>query len=253
MKSFGLALLLVCSLSSHAQTVSLPDYDYRVGDIGERGLKKELLFQRMNRSLVRSSDSICSNRAHVWAFDFEKQDIKSAKVFLFFTPRTGAFDGLSWWYHVAPVVNEQGKLWVMDAGFPTGQHVIGGPLEIAEWLRKFTGKTSVCKEMSNADEDLLALIFKASAFPERTSHGVFNCYYKLVPPGYWTPSQIALNALGRDEHGVPVRFSRDEFETREVFQACKEASSSMVGWVLRSTERRCRSFIQGGTQNFTSW
>src|SRR3954465_8728523 len=102
--------LLLISFSAFSQTITLNEFKYPVKDIKSQGLTKEALYQNMNRSLVRPQDSICSNRAEVWAYEFEKKsDVTSPKIFLFFTPknsRTGGWlTGVNWWYHVSPMVN----------------------------------------------------------------------------------------------------------------------------------------------------
>lgn len=244
--NFIMFLFTIFSFSSvaDAQTLRIKDYNYQVRDISSRGLHINDLYQKMNRKLVRSKDSICSNRAHMWVWDFKVSDIDSPKIFLFFTPKTGHFDGVSWWYHVSPLVNQQGKLWVMDAGYPSK---VKGPLSIANWLRTFNGDTSVCKEIKISDTDLIEKMFEGNAFPEETRHGKYNCYYKITPPGYWTPGQVGKNLLGKDGNGRPMNFNRDEIDQEEVLEACIEASTTPLGWVWGTTLNRCRYFINHGT------
>lgn len=227
--------LFFLSTSLFAQTVTVPEYNYVVRDIRERNLSKESLYQKMNRSLVRSKDSICSNRAHVWGWDFHLNNIESPKIFLFFTPSTGHFDGITWWYHVSPLVNEDGKLWVMDAGYP---RKVSSPLSIKDWMRTFAGVNSVCKEIKSTDTDLVQLMNSGNTFPEQTRHGKYNCYYKITPPGYWTPSQIANNILGN--------FNRDTIDENEVFSACIEAATTPLGYLFRK-KGQCRHFLAHGS------
>lgn len=236
--------LFVLSLSANAQSLILQNYNYEVKDISSRRLTKEFLYQKMNRTLVRHKDSICSNRAHMWVWDFKMSDIDSPKVFMFFTPGTGTFDGVSWWYHVTPLVNENGKLWVMDAGYPKK---VNEPLSITEWTKRFNGEKSVCKEIKATDLDLVRRMYSGNAFPEVTPHGKFNCYYIITPPGYWTPAQVAKNLLGYDPNGRAINFNRDDFEEEEVMEACIEASTTPLGWVWGTTLNRCRYFIRNGS------
>ncbi|MFP5385873.1 MAG: protein-glutamine glutaminase family protein [Bacteriovoracia bacterium] len=236
MKKLSFCLLFL-SLGIEAHTITLSDYNYSVRDIREKNLTKEDVYQKMNRKLVRSKDSICSNRAHVWAWDFQVNNIDSPKIFLFFTPKTGTFDGFSWWYHVSPLVNENGKLWVMDAGYPKK---VQEPLSIKEWMKRFNGKDSVCKEIRSHHKDLIGFMAQETAFPEETEHGKYSCYYKITPPGYWTPAQIVRNLTGEE-------FSRDVMEESEVMQACIETSTSPLGWLFRSTKEKCRDFISNGS------
>lgn len=242
--SMTLLLLTTFSLSIQAETIHLKDYQYPVRDVTERKLSKELLYNKMNRKLVRAKDSICSNRAHVWAWDFKVSDIDSPKIFLFFTSKTGRFDGVSWWYHVSPLVNENGKLWVMDAGYPSK---VQSPLSVKDWMKTFNGPSSVCKEIKATDTDLIEKMFQGNAFPVTTQHGTYDCYYKITPPGYWTPAQIARNLLGKNESGRPENFNRDELKESEVMDACIEASTTPLGWVWGTTLNRCRYFINHGS------
>lgn len=235
-----LSVLFLFSLPAFAETIMLKDFKYPVPDVAEKKLSKEVLFKDMNRSLVRVKDSICSNRAHVWSYEFQKKEVVAPKIFLFFTAKTGSFGGMSWWYHVSPMVNEGGKLWVMDAGFPKR---FQGPVSVEAWLKDFNGPESTCKEILSDDMDLVKRMFKDESFPETTSHGKYNCYYKIAPPGYWIPSQLAKNLSGHDEDGAPVNFGRDVMEEGDVMQACIEASTNPLGWMVRSTRAKCRNFI----------
>lgn len=244
----ALSILFLFSTSVFAQTLHLKDFNYPVPDIAPRNLKKEELFTKMNRSLVRLKDSICSNRAHMWAYDFKREhQIDSPKIFLFYTAKSGRYPGVTWWYHVSPMVNEKGNYWVMDAGYPDR---VKGPLPIKEWLKEFTGEKSVCKEIQPGDDDLVELMFSASTFPEVTRHGKYDCYYKLTPPGYWTPEALAKHILGRDASGSPVRYVRDEISKSEVYSACLETTTSPFGWAFRQGRGACQKYIRTGFLKF---
>lgn len=238
MKTLSLFLLSL-SFSATAQTLMLKDYKYPVPDIAQKKMSKEILFKEMNRRLVRIKDSICSNRAHVWSFEMKKKEVEAPKMFMFFTPSTSHFDGVSWWYHVTPTVNENGKLWVMDAGYP---RKFSGPVSQEEWMKSFN-KGSVCKEITANDHELILRIFSGSAFPETTQYGTHKCYYTMTPPGYWTPVQVAMHLSGIDQSGRPVNFNRDEFDKEDLMEACIEASTSPIGWTWGSTLGKCRYFI----------
>jgi hypothetical protein len=248
MRSMLAFFSLFLVFESYAQSIELPHYGYSIENVRERAVQKEELFERMRRLRVKQNDSICSNRAHVWAYDFHKIGIKASKIFLFFTPKTGQFEGLSWWYHVAPVINEDGKLWVLDGGFPDR---VKGPLLVEKWLKEFNGIKSTCKEITSEDADLIKFIFRERAFPEVTEYGRHDCYYHLTPPSYWIPSQIAKNVLGIDEEGRPVRFERDEFQKAEVLKACREATTTPLSWMIGKNTSFCRKFLEED-QNLTS-
>lgn len=242
MKLFMSLLLLSSTLL--AQTLTIPEYNYVVRDVRERNLSKEFIYQEMNRVLVRSKDSICSNRAHVWGWDFHLNGIESPKIFLFFTAATGRFDGVTWWYHVSPLINEGGKLWVMDAGYPSR---VSKPLSVKDWLKTFNGEKSVCKKIESTDTELLQLMYRGNTFPENTRHGKYNCYYRITPPGYWVPSQIARNLLGKSENGESIQFDRDVINEAEVFSACTETATTPIGYVLLRKRGQCRYFMTHGS------
>lgn len=225
-----------------AQDISLPDHPWTLSDISSRDLKSEQLFKGMNRSLVRLKDSICSNRAQVWAYDFKrKQEIDTGKIFLFFTLQNGQYGSQTWWYHVSPVVNESGNVSVLDAGFP---HLIDGPLKKEEWFKVFT-RQEQCRELRLGENELIEKIYNAEVFPEISSHGKFDCYYHIAPAGYWTPYQLGLNLLGYDEDRNPVNFIRSEINEDEVYWACLEASTTPMGWTLGLGRKKCQKYMWG--------
>ena len=241
MKSILVTLALGLTTSAFAQNLPLPDYkNYELTDIAAKGLKKETLFSKMNRDLMKLGASICSNRALVWTYDFKRfNNIDSGKIFLFYTKKTGDVGQKTWWYHVAPIVNENGVIYTLDAGFPGD---IRGPLAPKDWLKRFTGSTN-CKEIKASETDLVERIFDGYTFPETTSYGKYDCYYKYTPAGYWTPSSVAKGLLGVDEEGKPVQYSREEFDTDEVFYACVEAATGPVGRALGGGKKRCEKYL----------
>lgn len=238
MKTLALVFLSL-SFSAYAQPLLIKDFNFPVPDIREQNKTRDDLFTKMNRSLVRIKDSICSNRAHVWSFEMKKKEVIAPKIFMFFTPSTAHFDGVSWWYHVVPTVNENGTFWAMDAAYPKR---FSGPVSTHEWMKSFN-KGTVCKEITAKDEDLIERMFSGNAFPEVTKHGTHKCYYIMTPPGYWTPGQVAMHLLGKDSNGRPVNFNRDEFNESDVMDACIEASTTPLGWTWGSTLGKCRYFV----------
>jgi hypothetical protein len=240
MKKLALLLLLGNSVSAFSQAITLPDYQWSLPDISEQGLTKEVLYTKMNRDLIRLGASICSNRALVWTFDFKRnQNVDAGKIFLFYTEKTGDVGRKTWWYHVAPIVNEKGNIWVMDAGFPGS---IRTPETTQAWLKYFSGSTN-CKEIKAGENDLIEKMFEGRVFPQTTSYGNYDCYYKYTPGGYWTPASVAKNLLGVDESGTPIRFERNEVDNGEVYSACVEAVTTSVGRIFGSGSKRCKKYL----------
>lgn len=239
MKNFVLALTLLCS-SAFAQEVVIPDFNSKMTDITTKGFTKDTLFKKMNRNIMKLGASICSNRALVWTHDFKRfQDIDAGKVFLFYTKKSEQIGQKTWWYHVAPVVNESGSLIVLDAGFPG---FVTEPMAPADWFKKFTGSSN-CKEIKASETDLLERMFKGYVFPKVTEYGTYDCYYKYAPAAYWTPASVAKNLLGKDENDRPINYVRDEFDAEELMTACMEASTRSIGRVFGSGKKKCEEYL----------
>ena len=233
-------ILLMASFASFAQEVQLKDYQWSVSDISSRGISRQNFFDKIDRKFVKIGSSICSNRALMWAWDFKrKHDIDSAKIFLFYTKTTGEVGSKTWWYHVAPMVNEKGNLWVMDPGFPAK---IKGPITKEEWLKAFAGSTR-CKEIKVGENELIERMFRETAFPETTVYGTYDCYYRITPGTFWTPSTVAEQLLGRDERGRPVRTERQDFIVNELYQACVEATTSKITRALGGGVKECKELL----------
>ncbi len=239
MKHFLLALL--ASLPAFAQNVAIPGYrPHRISDLSRLGVTKEQVFRQLDRSFVKINSSICSNRAHMWAWDMLRDyGAETAKIFLFYTDQAGTVGNANWWHHVANVVNERGRLYVVDGGFPG---MINGPLAPAEWMEKFAGSRR-CRQIRAGEEDLIELMFRGRAFPRQTRYGNADCYYRLTPAGYWTPNTVAENLLGRDASGRPVRLVRDEIDRDELIAACTEATTTRAGRLFTNERERCESYV----------
>ncbi len=235
-----LGLMTLTCISAFAADIKLTDYDWTVTDVASRGLNKETLYSSMDTDFIRTKSSICSNRALMWANDFKtRHSLDTAKIFLFYTKKKSDMSLKTWWYHVSPVVNENNKIWVMDAGFPGW---IKAPLTIEQWLLKFSTSNN-CKEIKASETDLVERIFAGQVFPHQTSYGYYDCYYKVVPHTIWTPSVLASNLLGVDEDGRPTRVERPEIVKDELYQACLEATSSKIGYALGSNKEKCKEYV----------
>ncbi len=234
--------LLFISFQVAAQEVVIYDFNnWKLTDISKTNTTKEKLFTSMNRDFIKLGGSICSNRALIWAYDFKRfNNVDAGKVFLFYTKKNGEVGRKTWWYHVSPVVNENGSIYTLDAGFPGN---IKGPLLTLDWLEKFTGSRN-CKEIRATDTDLLKKMFDGYVYPQTTSHGTYDCYYIYAPAAYWTPSSVAKGLLGVDENDVPVHYVREQFNTNELYQACVEAVTSSAGRFFGGGKKRCKDYLQ---------
>jgi hypothetical protein len=235
-----IVVLLLASFSALAADLKIKDFNWNMTDIASRGLTKEALYSRMDRDFVKPGSSICSNRALMWANDFkQKNNLDTGKIFLFYTKKKGAVSLKTWWYHVAPVINEGGKAWIMDAGFPGW---FNQPLTKEEWLLKFTTSTN-CKEINSNENELIELIFQGQVFPHESSYGNFDCYYKLAPDAVWTPEILAQSILGTDQRGTPVRIDYSTIDNDQLYQACLEATSSAFGYAFGASKEQCKAYV----------
>lgn len=230
-----LSLVLLATLTSFSQAqaapVTIADYDWKVTDVADVGLTKESIFKNMERSFIKLGSSICANRALMWLYDFKTQyEIDGAKVFMFYTPKTGGEGLKTWWYHVAPIIAEKNELFVMDAGFSN----IKGPLKVKDWIGTFSVGAN-CKEIQASETDLIELMNSGRQFPTTTRYGTYDCYYKVVPAGLWFPATVAASLTGEK---IP-----NEIKPKEVYSACLEAATSPLGSLLGSGKRKCKKYL----------
>ena len=234
----SLAIFAAC-LSAGAGPVTLATDNFVLRDIKEQGLTASSLFKKM-RGFGLVDFSICANRAHVWAYDFQQKNIDSAKIFLFFTKKSGNNIYLTWWYHVAPVINENGELLVMD------KTLRNRPESTAKWLSKISD-TNRCYEIKDEDTDLLQRIYAGVTFPAVTSpeRGHYDCYYRIMPSGYWFPRSIAERLLGQDENGAPIAVEElgGNVGRKDAYSACRQSFSGPINGLLGSGSRVCRRYL----------
>lgn len=235
----NIALLIsILSLSIFAKDLKIKDYDWELTDVLTKRQTRSSIFMKMDRTFVNTNDSICSNRALMWANDLKRVfDINSAKIFLFYTkPKKERL--ITWWYHVAPVINENGQPWVVDAGFAG---FIDGPMTIKEWLTTFS-RSENCKEIEARETELIENIFSEKVFPKQTRYGYHECYYKVVPHTLWTPQNVAKEILGKDYSGAPVKVELDQIDQNELYQACIEATTTKLEYALGVNRKKCKEY-----------
>jgi hypothetical protein len=236
-----LILLSLFSLQAFAGPIQLKDHYWTLDDVAEMGHTKEELYSSMNLGLVRVKDSICSNRAQVWAHDFRKTyNIRTAKIFLFYTNNNHN----DWWYHAANVINENGELHVLDAGYP---YMFKGTRNVRDWYREFTNGSNDCREIKASERDLVEMMFNGEKFPVETRYGKHDCYYHIAPEGYWTPNHLAKGLLQQDESGRAISFMRSELVEDEVFEACMEVATTPLGWAWGRGSKKCAYFVEHGS------
>jgi hypothetical protein len=227
----ALLLSTLFSAAAFAYPVNIPDYNYSLTDVLDRGVTKEQMFSQMDRSFMKLGNSVCANRALVWLNDFNRfYGVHGAKIFLFYTDRTGGEGSKEWWYHVAPVIAERGQLYVLDAGFT----FIDQPLYPQVWMNLFA-KNSECKEIQADETDLVQLMNEGRQFPSNTRYGNYNCYYKIVPEGLWFPQNVAQSLEGG--------YVSNTIQPQDVFDACVEASTTNLGRFFGSGKDKCKKYL----------
>lgn len=245
MKFFSLIALLGLSISAFAQEIKLNPFQWTMTDVASRGLTKESLFKGMDTELVKTNSSICSNRALMWANDFKRDhNLDTGKIFIFFTEKKN--DDVKfkvWWYHVAPVINEAGNIWVVDAGFQ-GRNGINEPRTKEDWMKYFN-QGQVCREIKPNETELIELMFSQQTYPKYTAYGNHPCYYMIVPHTIWTPNVLAQTLLGKDSSGKPVRVERPSINQKELMEACVEAATGKLGLgrVFGSSKQKCEDYL----------
>ncbi len=232
MKFYALLVMTVLSFRANAQDLSMTHFSWTMNDISSLGETKEDLFKNMDRSFMKVGQSICANRALMWLYELKRDhNIDGSKVFLFYTDKKGQSSLRQWWYHVAPIINEKGEEWVMDAGFSS----VKSPMSVSNWLKHFVGSNN-CYEITPADKDLIALMDQGRQFPETTFRGKYDCYYAKAPAGAWFPSSAAMGLSGRDP-------SIGEIDKKDVYYSCLEAVTGPLGRLLNSGKKKCKKFM----------
>lgn len=121
---------------------SVKNYKANVVPSYEEALK---IYKGLNRRY--QSESQCYNRAHVWSWEMlTRHQVKSMKVFMFFTRKYIRRYNFDWWFHVAPYVfvREDGKIKerVMDYRYTKN------PVTMREWTDIFMHNNAECSEVT---------------------------------------------------------------------------------------------------------
>ncbi len=239
---------LFMSASPGFATGYLRDFNYQLTDIASRGIRKETLFSSMVREFIDLDKSICSNRAHLWAYDMYRFNghFNTGKIFIFFGSSVWKKeDKKTYMYHVAPYIVENGTEYVMEASYPE----VTKPMTVEEWIENETYnrvKGSECLEITAEDTDLTEYFYERKILPERRQNGKqgARCYIRKVPGYYWFPASIAYHDLKKDDEGKPVTHNPTNFDKEEVMEACIEAASTKVGRIFGGGKAKCKSHLK---------
>jgi hypothetical protein len=242
MKLFSLVLLFIVAL---ARATTVPEYNFELTDVSSKGLSRQVMFNKMKRDTINLEDSICANRAHLWAYDFKRFfNVDSGKIFIFFTKELWSKKETGYMYHVAPYMADQGLEYVMEASYDLKR-----PLTVAEWVENETdGKVSEkdCLYLTKDDTDLTEYFYERYNLPLKRENGKkgAKCYLKKVPGYYWFPASIAYHELKMDGDGVSTSFNPKDYEIEDVMHACKDSMSGKFGSLFSGASAKCREYLK---------
>jgi len=152
-------------------------------------------------------ESQCFNRAMVWSYEWWKEDqIKSMKIFIFFTRNYIRKFNFDWWFHIAPYVHvyDGNKITekVMDLKYTSK------PTSFRQWSNIFMHNNSEC-----------SFITKYSEYADYPYHG--DCFFMRTHMFTYQPADLQMyEAWG---------YSKDQFNLSEVNGAYKEAFDLNLG------------------------
>jgi hypothetical protein len=242
----SLTALSLISLSAFANTPGyISDFNYQVSDLATMGLSRQTLFEKMERKMLDLENSICANRAHMWAYDLSKYNIQTGKIFLFFGSSIWTDDKHGYMYHVAPYIVDNGVEYMMEASYGD----LSEPLKIKEWVENETyGRVTAadCIELTAEDTDMTEYFYERINLPEKkrpSGKPAARCYYRRVPGYYWFPASIAYHDLKRDADGVKFEFDPKDFDKDDVVEACVEAASSKFGRFFGGGRLKCQAHL----------
>ncbi len=170
----------------------LPAYEADILDESRMGQ----WFKSMNRRTRYRAQ--CYNRAHVWAYEaYRDLNIRSEKVFMFFSSRYIREYHYRWWFHTAPLTRVQTPAGteprVMDPGF------FDRPVPLKTWSDDFIKPKTPCKVVQRYSE---------YASVPHTEY----CYFMMAPMYMWQPKD--LEAVDR---GSPVKERFEEFDIQTAY------------------------------------
>ncbi len=138
-------LLTFKSAENHIRPMSEPFLERTPPAYGPTVVSMEeanKMFNRLNPNYKRKSE--CSDRAHVWSYEeFKNHQIKTEKIFAFFTASYINKNRMKWWFHVAPLVSvkngDEVQKMVLDYTF------MRRPVNIKEWTDFMVASKRECK------------------------------------------------------------------------------------------------------------
>jgi hypothetical protein len=153
------------------------------------------IFVRMNRRYQGASQ--CYNRAHIWAYEeFQRTQLRSVKLFMFFTRSYIRRYRYQWWFHVTPMTYVNGLAMTLDRTF------MKRAVEIKTWTDNFIYSKRNCP-----------IISKYSYY--RNNQESEHCYLHPASMYFWQPRDL--------ENNETSGYEKKQFIRSEVNWAYREA------------------------------
>ncbi len=160
-------------ISGKKEGFSTHGYEY-IPTVLSNSKMASVIFNELNPHYRKRSQ--CYNRAHIWAYEEQvKRNLKSLKVFLFFTTKYIREYNYPWWFHVSPfvLVDENGVITesVLDYLF------MKAPTPMRQWTNHFITPKTECPAVE-----------KYSDYDDHQDES--NCYLIKKPMYFWQPLDI---------------------------------------------------------------
>lgn len=128
------------------------------------------IFLRMRKRHQWSSQ--CYNRAHVWAYEeFNRSQLRSVKLFIFFTRSYIRKYRYKWWFHVTPMTYVNNTAMTLDRTF------MRGPTDVKTWTDKFIHSKRNCPVVARYSE-------------YRNNQETEHCYLIPATMYFWQPRDL---------------------------------------------------------------
>lgn len=226
MKKFLFSILVFSSLNSFAQLYSPSASEVSMEEAQKVFNELKIENGRMGKH------SECSDRAHMWSLRLDRlNNIKTEKVFLFFTSKFNMAKVVTtwynakiwWWFHVAPAVRVNGELVVMDATFNDKAQ------SVQEWAKSLMREPEDCIELR--DSMLEYVSERSSNTPQQ------SCYYTSTPQYAYSPMNLGLG------------YVRGQLQYNEPTELPTEFTPHTLNWAVKSYQSKHRKEVRK-TLNF---
>lgn len=152
----------------------------------------------------------CFNRAHVWSKQmYDRNQVDSMKVFIFYTKKYRREIKGKWWFHVAPMIDINGNYYVMDKEF-TRQ-----PTALKDWEYIFTKKMN----KKGLKGYRCSVIRNIKEYYDTYNQNNEYCNILITSMHYWMP----LDMSNLDKKGI----HQTEWSNRDLKSAAREV---FFGW-----------------------